>query len=337
MALISGVSMIVVAALFQGTFLVPMTRMRNWQWEHAWVVFALLAMIVFNWALSLALLPNPVAVYQSTPRAELLVLALFGAGWGGGAVLFGLGMDKLGLTLGYPVIMGLNATVGTLVPLVTLPGNRLLSGRSLWVLVGTAIAIAGIVICSIAGSRKQASSAASAPIPRRAFTVGLMIAVAAGLLSALPNVGMNYGAKTIAAATSLGSPDALAGNAVWAVFFTLGGIVNLIYCAALMIRRGNLLALVAPGSLHNLALGAAMAAMWIGSFYLYGIGASRLGAWGAVIGWPVFVALSIGVGILWGLRSGEWRNAPASSRRMLNGGLLLILLAVAALALSNRF
>ena len=51
-------------------------------------------------------------------RHDLAVLALFGMGWGLGAVLFGLGMDRLGMALGYPIIMGLIAGLGALIPLL---------------------------------------------------------------------------------------------------------------------------------------------------------------------------------------------------------------------------
>jgi len=84
-------------------------------------------------------------------------------------------------------------------------------------------------------------------------------------------------------------------------------------------------------------LSALMALVWIGSFYLYGAGAARLGRWGVVAGWPLFITLSIVTGYLWGLWRGEWRDAPPSARRLLNRGLLVLIIAVIAVALSNFF
>jgi L-rhamnose-H+ transport protein len=80
-----------------------------------------------------------------------------------------------------------------------------------------------------------------------------------------------------------------------------------------------------------------MALMWIGSFYLYGAGAARLGRWGAIAGWPLFISLSIVVGNLWGLRRGEWKGAPARARRLFNLGLLVLIAAVITVALSSSF
>jgi L-rhamnose-H+ transport protein len=80
-----------------------------------------------------------------------------------------------------------------------------------------------------------------------------------------------------------------------------------------------------------------MALMWIGSFYLYGAGAAKLGRWGVIAGWPLFISLSIVTGNLWGLWRGEWNGAPAAARRLLNQGLLVLIVAVITVALSNSF
>jgi L-rhamnose-H+ transport protein len=331
--MIVGLALILLAAFFQGTFLLPMALTRKWAWEHNWAVFSLLAMWLLNWTLAWALLPNPWRLYASIPRSDLLLLILFGAAWGIGAVLFGLGMDRLGLALGYPLIMGLSAANGALLPLLWFGRGELLSSRSLLVIGGTAVALTGIALCSIAGARRHPAEATAEARP--AFVSSLAIGVAAGCLSCLPNIGLALATGTVSTARAMGASAAQAGNAVWAVFFTLGGIVNLAYCALLMARNRNFHVLAAPGSLRNLGLGAVMSLMWIGSFYCYGTGAARLGSWGPLVGWPILIAGSIGFGVLWGLWKGEWKNAPTSAGRLLGAGLLLILLAVLLLASAN--
>jgi hypothetical protein len=116
--LLAGFLLVLVAGLLQGTFILPMTLVRKWSWEHTWATFSLLGMFVFNWIITLLLVPNIFVVYSSSPRRDLALLALFGMGWGVGAILFGLGMDRLGMALGYPVIMGLIASLGSLIPLL---------------------------------------------------------------------------------------------------------------------------------------------------------------------------------------------------------------------------
>jgi hypothetical protein len=43
------------------------------------------------------------------------------------------------------------------------------------------------------------------------------------------------------------------------------------------------------------------------------------------------------MGNLWGLWRGEWQGAPAQARRLLNRGLLVLIVAVITVALSNSF
>ena len=329
--MLDGFALVLLAALCQGSFLVPMTRTRNWAWEHTWAAFCLFSMLALNWLFSFAFLPNPFSIYASVPRHDLIMLVLFGAGWGVGAILFGLGMERLGLALGYPLIMGLSASAGALVPMFWSSQTSFASVRGLIVTGSVAIAVGGIAVCSVAGARKESSMKAGPT----GFSSGLLIAVAAGLLCCLPNLGMAFGASAVGAATALGAPPGSANNVVWCIFFTVGGLVNLTYCVLRMMQRGNTKKLIAPEVLRNSSLAAGMALMWMGSFYLYGLGASKMGLWGAIIGWPVLISVSIGVGIAWGLWKGEWKHAPGSARRILVGGLVLILTAVLTLAMSN--
>jgi len=326
--MIIGIGLVIVAAILQGTFLLPMARMRDWKWEHIWLAFSLAGMILFNWILTLISLPRPALLYSAVPIRELVILAGFGLAWGCGAVLFGLGMDMLGLTLGYPLIMGLNASMGTFVPLLWLYGHSMFDGRRLLISVGTLVAIAGISACSLAGARRESAAHRARSISNSRFVPGLFIAVASGFLSCLPNIGLTFGTNTLHAAQNLGASAAFASNAVWFIFFSFGAVVNLGYCFWLMIRNQNARALISRNRVRNWYWALAMGVMWIGSFYLYGIGTAHIGPAGGTVGWPILVALSIGAGVLGGLGKGEWRDAPADAKTLLWCGLALILLSV---------
>jgi L-rhamnose-H+ transport protein len=294
-------------------------------------------MFLFNWIITLLLVPDIFAVYSASPVRVLAVLTLFGLGWGVGAVLFGLGMERLGMALGYPIIMGLIASLGALIPLLLFFPQSLFTSKGLFLLAGTALVIFGIALCSIAGSRRTPSESKSATTRSNTFKIGLAIAIFAGILSCLPNVGVAFGKNVIQAAVSLGVSPASSGNTVWALLFTLGCIANLAYCLYLMISKRTLGQYWNRETPRNFGLSAAMALMWIGSFYLYGAGAAKLGRWGTIAGWPLFISLSIVVGNRWGLWRGEWQGAPALSRRLLNQGLLVLIVAVIIVAISNSF
>jgi L-rhamnose-H+ transport protein len=310
-----------------------MTLVRRWSWEHTWATFSFLGMFVFNWIITLFLIPNIAEVYGSTPGRDLGIMALFGAGWGVGAILFGLGMDRLGMALGYPIIMGLIASLGALIPLLIFFPKTMFTAKGILLLFGTALVVAGIIVCSFGGSRRTSSSTTEAN--PGGLRIALIIAVLAGVLSCLPNIGVAFGGSVIKSAEKLGISPSVSGNAIWALLFTLGCVVNVGYCLYLMISKGTVSAYWNPDVARNLGLSALMSLMWIGSFYLYGAGTSRLGRWGVVVGWPLFISLSIVTGNLWGLSKGEWRGAPPHARRLLNAGMGILIAAVIAIALSN--
>lgn len=333
--MVAGFLLVLLAGLLQGTFVLPMTLVKRWSWEHTWATFSVLGMFAFNWIITLFFVPEIFKVYAASSSRDLCILALFGLGWGVGAVLFGLGMDRLGMALGYPIIMGLIASLGALIPWLVFFPETLLTSKGLILLAGTAAVIFGIVLCSIAGSRRKPSEDKSKPAQPNIFSSGLIIAVMAGVLSCLPNVGMAFGKDVTHAAEALGTSQASSSNAVWALLFTMGCMANLGYCLYLMISKKSLSQYFGSETGRNLGLSALMALLWIGSFYLYGAGAAKLGHWGVVAGWPLFISLSIVTGNLWGLWRGEWRGASISARRLLNLGLLVLIAAVVVVALSN--
>jgi L-rhamnose-H+ transport protein len=242
-------------------------------------------------------------------------------------------MARLGLALGYPIIMGLIAALGALVPLLVFFPETLASLKGALILGGMLVVVLGILLCSRAGASKSGTSAAA----QSGLTAGLAIAAAAGILSSLPNIGMAFATQVISIAGAQGVAPGLAGNVVWALFFTAGFIVNAAYCFYRMARDSSTGLLISAGTLRNLALTALMGLFWIGSFYAYGMGAARLGPLGPVIGWPLFIASSILVGNLVGLWRGEWRGATPIARGRLTQGLVVLLAAVGLIAASGTF
>jgi L-rhamnose-H+ transport protein len=335
MTVLLGLVVVLLAAVLQGTFILPMNNTRGWKWEHSWFAFSTFGMLLLNAAIGFATIPSLLAIYSSTPAGKLLVLAILGFGWGIGAVLFGLGMDRLGMALGYPVIMGLIAVLGGLLPFLLFRFHDLFSSRGLIYFLGTALAIAGIVVCSRAAAlRDQQKTSSHSNAPSGLFT-GLLIAIFAGVLSCLPNLGISLNAALIRAGESLHVAPSRAANAVWVLFFGAGFLANGIYCLWKMGQGRNRSDLIGQATWHNLAMILAMAAMWIGSFYIYGLGVPRLGPTGTIFAWPLFICTSILVGNFWGIRAGEWTAAPAKARAKLRLGLAMLLVSVVVISLAN--
>ena len=327
-----GLLALIIAGILQGLFVLPLSFTKNWKWEHNWFTFSFFGMIVLNWLIGLILFPQVIDVFRQVPVKELMLLFSFGLLWGIGAILFGLGMEKLGMSVGYPVIMGLIAGTGTLLPLILTQQTTIFTFKGMAIIGGCLLVIAGIIICAKASAKKNESSIQTKTTSIR---TGLIIAVLAGLLSALPNIGMTFGAKTIDQAIQNGISPKMAGNVIWLLFFTFGFIANGSYTIYLFFKNHSTAAYFASLNGRNIFFTLLSALCWIGSFYLYGSSASMLGKFGSIVGWPLFISISIITGNMAGIWNGEWRNATVNAKQMLRYGMIIFLVALIVIGVSN--
>ncbi|MGV8136063.1 MAG: L-rhamnose/proton symporter RhaT [Mangrovibacterium sp.] len=333
MNITSGLLFVTLAGLFQGTFFLPMTYTQKWNWAHKWFTFSLLGMLMLNWIIAFASIEGLATIISRIPVNMLLMVFLFGISWGVGAILFGRGMDILGMALGYPIIMGINATAGTILPALIFSPGVFIQPKGILIVIGSVFTIAGIIACAKASNLKAAYKTEH---KKQNIGKGLIIAVVAGFTSCLPNLSAAFSNKITTIAVDFGVSLTFAVNVVWSLFFTAGAIVNGSYCLFLIKKEKSIGRLFTGKPIINWLLMLSMSLMWIGSFYFYGIGCSMLDDFGLIIGWPLLVSLSIVIGNLWGLFRGEWREANPKSKSILNFGLFLLVLSVVIIAASNN-
>src|SRR5439155_22225664 len=137
--------------------------------------------------LTTATVPHLGEVYSLTSTSVLLRIAGFGLCWGIGSVLAGLGMNLLGIGLGMAIILGLSASLGSLIPLIILTPQQLYTHQGRVYLVGTAIMLAGIGICARAGMLRDAAHRGALSGSRKpfllAFVVGFLLGQSASSLN----------------------------------------------------------------------------------------------------------------------------------------------------------
>lgn len=331
-SLTSGLGIILLAALFQGSFVVPMAYARSWKWENSWLVFSILGMLVFNGVFAWSTVSGLASVYSEATPVQLLIPIVFGALWGIGAICFGLGMAAVGLALGYAIIMGLVLSMGAFLPMICLHPADVFTAKGQVVMFGFVVMLFGILMSGLAGKLKETEQGTRAGEITKttdiSLGVGLLICIVAGIFSSLNNVGYALSEPLIKLAESQGTSPFWAGNAVWLLIFSSGGVVNITYSLVLLKRRKTFGLYKNPDILKNMGLVAAMALMWIGSFVLYGLGASKMGNWGTVIGWSVFIAISIALGNVWGIMQGEWKGTKPKSRRIMGISMAIQVLAI---------
>ena len=78
-----------------------------------------------------------------------------------------------------------------------------------------------------------------------------------------------------------------------------------------------------------------MGLLCFGSFIVYGAGANALGNLGAVVGWPLFMSMSLITSNTLGWISGEWKGAPPRAISYAVGGIGVLIVAITVIALGG--
>lgn len=326
---------VVAAGLVHGSFALPMKKLKDWRWENIWLIYSVAGLILVPALLAFVSVPRVGAVYANTPASNIALVAVFGFGWGLGSTLFGLGIAQLGLALGFAIILGITSSVGSLLPLLLSNPEELATRRGLTLLAGLAIAIVGIIACSIAGAqREKDQKGASGGAPRKSFLTGLLICLASGILSPMLNFGFVYGKPLQDAATALGARADLASTVIWVPALAGGFLANAGYAVYLLNKNKTWSVYGQTGVPRTYwVLAALMGLMWFGGIAVYGIGAAAMGSpLGAVVGWPVFMSMVIVTANVWGALTGEWAGAGAKARALSWTGVGILIVAIGVIA-----
>lgn len=333
-----GLSLLFVAGAMNGSFTLPMKFTQKWAWENTWLAWTIFALAIFPVALTLLTVPRLGQVYAQTGPGPALLAAAFGAGWGISQVFLGLAVDGIGMALSFSVILGISAALGSIVPLVRLHPDAVLQRGGITVLCGVALVLVGVGLAALAGrQREKAIAASAAPVQHRVSVAkGLLFASISGVGSALVNFGFVFGEPLKLAARQLGATPLWAANAVWLPLMVAGGIPNLIYCIHLIHKNRTGSKFEAQESGFYWGLAAIMAFFWFGSTVLYGVGATKLGELGPVLGWPVFMSMIVITATAWGVGTGEWKGPGKQPLRLMGLGVATLVVAIFVLGISSR-
>ena len=331
-----GIALVLIGGIFNGSFILPMKRITAWPWENIWLCYSLGGMVIFPLGLAIATVPHLGEVYRNTPGSVLAEVALFGLGWGIGSTLFGLGVNRVGMALGYALVLGITASFGSLLPLILLHPEKLLTRRGHTLMIGTALVVVGLSCLAIAGRRREYEmKVATSAIASSSFTLGLVVCIFSGLFSSMLNFSFLFGRDLQRLASYFGSSPARAANSIWCVALSSGLIANAGYCVYLL-RKNRTWHLFWKRGTFICWMGAVvMAVIWFGGIVAYGIGAASLGVLGGIVGWPLLMAMTVLAGNSWGAAMGEWRAARRGALSYWSGGLIALLLAIYVISLGG--
>ena len=197
---------------------------------------------------------------------------------------------------------------------------------------GLALTILGVVLCGLAGKQRERDEASKSDVARSDFFRGFIFAVLAGVCGSMLNFGLVAGAPLIEIARQHGASARDATNAAWVPVLFVGAIPAILYCLRLLRKNHTGANFLCRGTIPYLFLALLMGVLWFGSVVLYGWATLRIGALGAVLGWPLFMVTIVLGSAVWGVVTGEWKNAGMRARVLMGSAVAVLAVAIGVLA-----
>ena len=357
-----------IGGLAAASFYIPYKGVKKWSWETYWLVGGVFSWILAPIILAYLLVPDLQQIFRDVPVESIRWAFIFGMLWGIGGLTFGLSMRYLGIALGYAIALGMCAIFGTLVP----PAfhGKLLgmfaehSGQV--TLLGIAVCVAGIVISGMAGTSKErelTSEQKQGSVSEFNFVKGMLVALFAGVLSAMMAFGLDAGSPIADAAKrhllANGRSDIWQGLPELIIILLGGFATNFVWCVFLNIKNRsahqyvsfqskevaeisaaeavstfdlerNMTTTVATGStsvpiVSNYALAALAGVTWYFQFFFYTMGTTKMGDYG-FSSWTRHMASIIIFSTIWGIFFKEWKGTSTRTHLLIGAGLVVLIL-----------
>jgi len=206
-----GVLVVAAGGLIMGSGAWPFKLMRTYQFEHWWFIGMAVGLVVMPWTITLAGCPHALQSLSRVPLTAILLGNLFAIGWGIANVLCGLCYVRIGVALTGAILAGLGVSVGAITPMV-FKGSGLFknapdlsSPAGVTVCAAVVLMLAGVAVASLAGFGRDRELKKSEETAG-GFLAGLLMTVAAGILSAFMAFAFVYSQDPIVANLSIIHP-----------------------------------------------------------------------------------------------------------------------------------
>lgn len=342
---ILGILLHAVGALAAGICFTPQHKVRNWTYESFWFWMSLSSWFLLPILGSLLFIPDLSGVLAAAPRDAMWKSLAYGAAYGFGGMAFGFAIRYVGYSLTYALAVGLSAVLGFfLTPLIqgTL-GKITSSAGGNAVLTGVAVGFLGIILCGLAGRRKEVEAKASGSDPHGAFkpAIGIPLCVLAGVLSALYSLALGSADPIAEIALGKGANPELVMN-VRFLFASTGAFLSTLPITLWQLsKNGSLRELAgagangqpAPGT--NILWGCLAGLLWYLQFIFYGMGHNRMDTLG-VASWPLHMIMLILFSTLVAIIRREWSTCSKGTRRFISIAIGILVLAVLVIGYGNH-
>ncbi|WP_111706434.1 L-rhamnose/proton symporter RhaT [Lutibacter citreus] len=324
------------------TCYLPLQKVKKWSWDTYWLLQASFAWFIFPFIIGFLTVPNLMDVFATADTSVLINATLLGSIYGFGGMCFGLAIRHIGYSLTYTISIGISAILGTIVPLImhgelvekyNAPGGKV-------VFLGMFFALIGIVICGVAGYKKEndlkeIKIEGAEPLTFN-MKKGLTLTLIAGVLSAVFGISLEVGDPISAIAEANGAGQ-FQGNAK--LILSTGGafVTNLIWFTIVGLKKGTLKQLIDVKGIGvsayslNVGMSILTGALWYGQFFFYGIGHTNMGDFGFA-SWVIHMSMLIFFSYIVGIIMKEWTQVSKKTNTVLILALIVLIASFVVMA-----
>ena len=325
---ILSILLIILAGFFQGTFGLGMKKFTP-AWESYWLIFSIFGLTVIPFVWAKILVPDVFGAISVLSAGTIFYSILFGAMWGISAILFGLAINYIGVSLSFGICMSTGALVGSLLPLFQIEDFSK-KPSFLFIILGLLIMTIGVIVITYAGDLRNKLQTSEDSVKSGIkkgifFKLGILFSIAAGIGAALQNVSFTSAAPAINAAVLQGVKPQNASLVAWIVVLFGGFIPNFTYSVYLLTKNKSWNVLITKKTARIYIFGIITAFCWFAALGVYGQSAAIMGEMGPVICWTMFFAISLIFSSFWGIRAGEWKGTKLAYKVLISGNIILII------------
>jgi L-rhamnose-H+ transport protein len=342
---IFGILLHAVGAFAAAICFTPQHKVRNWSYESFWFWMCMGSWLLLPVIGSLLFIPGLTDVLAASPRDAMWKSFGFGAAYGFGGMAFGFAIRHVGYSLTYALAVGLSAVLGFfLTPLVQGKlGEITSSAGGSAVLVGVGIGFAGIILCGLAGRKKESEVAGSGDSHESTFRpgIGIPLCIVAGVLSSLYSLALGSADPIAEQALKQGANPELVMN-VRFLFASTGAFFSVLPITLWQLKRkSNLSELVGvgiggtPAPMSNIVWGCLAGLLWYLQFIFYGMGHNRMDTLG-VASWPLHMIMLILFSTLVAIVRREWSSCSPNTRRLVIAAISILILSVIVIGYGNH-
>jgi len=302
-----GLAVAVVSGLVNGVFMSPMKTIVSWRFMHWW----------FMYSVFLTILPlivgfssmNLIKIFKEIETLKLVGTIILGAAWGIGNLTFGIAIDILGQGLGFSIPLACCSAFGTLFPLILLHSEDVPTTKGYLDFTSLGIALIGIVFCGYAGYLKEIDAEVvrrakqgfleivndfeedKPRMQHRSLIIGILLSILSGIFSACINIAYALGDDIIDKSTG---PAVFKYSPIQTLTIPAGGLMNMLYASYLIYVDGSFNQIWYVRDFYtNSSKCFLSAVLWYGAMFLYGMACNLLGDLGVVVGFPIYIGLTI--------------------------------------------